>query len=459
MPQKKKKTSQTKTKGGVGHPSRHVSKSDYTANEAIVDQVIAGSEKTAEFAGIATLEESILSGAIEASLQSAQEDADLQQYLTQDDDILFAAINEAQFGGGTEECSHVKDVVKPAQFRRLIAKHKDWDHCQGCLNDHARIKKLAQTLDTALAALALADMSGDPTEGLPADSLWMCLSCCEINCGRALKKHAIVHHDKTRKDHPLAINLASLDCWCYECDDQLATSKNKNPAAQEYQSLLSKLLQARQSKAREVSVALAKKSKGAAPAAAKTRIFTPGLQNLGNTCFFNSVMQVLTETRSLKVILGDKNQSELPTSLSAITEKGLGPLTTTFKDFLFTMWKQQGGIVTPRDLFMQIAKKWKVFRGFREQDSQELMRHLFDGIRLEEVDLIKKKVAGESASSSSELDATSSHDESPKYVPFIDSCFSGKLASVIVCQSCKKVRPAMHETFQTANVYALRLNG
>lgn len=143
-------------------------------------------------------------------------------------------------------------------------------------------------------------------------------------------------------------------------------------------------------------------------------------------------MQILAETKSLRAILSEKGRASFHPSLAAETDSGLGPLTTTFKDFLFTTWKQQGGKVTPRDLFTQIAKKWRVFRGFRQQDSQELMRHLFDGIREEEQELIKK-IAEENPTKD---DANSP----PKYLPFIDSCFAGKLVSVIVCHSCKKVR-------------------
>lgn len=84
--------------------------------------------------------------------------------------------------------------------------------------------------------------------------------------------------------------------------------------------------------------------------------------------------------------------------------------------------------MTPRDLFTQIAKKWKVFRGMKEQDSQELMRYLFDGIKEEELDLIKKRQGTGRAPK-----------DSPKYAPFIESCFAGKLVSVIVCDACKKV--------------------
>lgn len=190
------------------------------------------------------------------------------------------------------------------------------------------------------------------------------------------------------------------------------------------------------------SIAHSKKSKGAvastptpAAAPAKAKVFTPGLQNLGNTCFFNSVMQILVETKSLKAILSEKGRAEFQHSLAAETGSGVGPLTDNFKDFLSTTWKQKGGIVAPRDLFHQIAKKWRVFRGFRQQDSQELMRHLFDGIREEEKELIK--TAGENPTSATGKDDTSLPS---KYVPFIDSCFAGKLVSVIVCHSCKKVR-------------------
>lgn len=128
------------------------------------------------------------------------------------------------------------------------------------------------------------------------------------------------------------------------------------------------------------------------------------------------------------------------------------------------MWKQQGGTIAPKELFNQIARKWKVFKGYKQQDSQELMRYLFDGVKQEELDMIKRQLSEEETKGENTLKGTQvnrrisatngvSNDDkdsentradetvevAPKYVPFIDSCFSGKLVSVIVCDTCKKV--------------------
>ena len=65
----------------------------------------------------------------------------------------------------------------------------------------------------------------------------------------------------------------------------------------------------------------------------------------------------------------------------------VGPLTDAFKEFLHEMWRSRNTVVSPRDLFSQISKKWQQFRGWRQQDSQELMRFLFDGIKIEELEV------------------------------------------------------------------------
>ncbi|KAF9127776.1 Ubiquitin carboxyl-terminal hydrolase 16 [Mortierella sp. 14UC] len=368
-----------------------------------------------------------------------------------DADSTTVAIDPSGSGpGGEGKCQHVKNAVKLPKLRKGIAHQKEWDHCQGCQAAESKAKKLAQRMDVSLSSMSLSELEKTAGESLSSESLWMCLTCCEINCGREIKNHALSHHDGKKNDHPLAINLGTRDCWCYDCNSYIVPSKNRNQVIQECQVIIEKTLQIKQSKMRAASAAISKKTKGETIVTAplpKAKVFAPGLQNLGNTCFFNSVVQVLTETKSLRSILSEDGgaSSGFPRSLAAGTDAGLGPLTTTFKDFLFNMWKQQGGTIAPRDLFTQIAKKWKVFRGFRQQDSQELMRYLFDGIKREELDMIKRHLSEEGGSqdekteeAKDEKSTGSEERKEPKFVPFIDSCFSGKLVSVIVCDACKK---------------------
>lgn len=115
-----------------------------------------------------------------------------------------------------KKCQHVKNAVKAPKFKKGLAHLKDWDHCQGCIAAEAKAKKLAkrqqQDSTEALEALSLGD-ADHSIEALDSESLWICLTCCEINCGRALKKHAIMHHEKNQHSHPLAINLGTMDCW------------------------------------------------------------------------------------------------------------------------------------------------------------------------------------------------------------------------------------------------------
>ena len=77
------------------------------------------------------------------------------------------------------------------------------------------------------------------------------------------------------------------------------------------------------------------------------------------------------------------------------------------------------------------------------------MRYLFDGIKHEELDMIKRHLSEEGANQDEKVEeakdekeeesAGSDEKKELKFVPFIDSCFSGKLVSVIVCDACKKV--------------------
>ena len=72
----------------------------------------------------------------------------------------------------------------------------------------------------------------------------------------------------------------------------------------------------------------------------------------------------------------------------------------------------------PKDLFMQLAKKWKQLKTMQEQDSQELLRYFLDALKDE--------------------DAGKSKDN----IHIVDEIFGGQLLNVIVCDTCKAVSTA-----------------
>ncbi|CAI2173263.1 9133_t:CDS:2, partial [Funneliformis geosporum] len=183
----------------------------------------------------------------------------------------------------------------------------------------------------------------------------------------------------------------------------------------------------------------------------RVRVTAPGLSNLGNTCFFNSVMQVVVGTTVLHDILTPTNPYHNPPHIdskkciAAIND--VDDLTDAFKKFLQQMWRAQESIIAPRELFSEISRKWQQFRGWRQQDSQELMRFLFDGIKSEELKLIKRQRERDGMMSNNNEDHTDdenledSDDEKQdvkKYESFIDACFGGKLVSLIICKVCNK---------------------
>ena len=114
--------------------------------------------------------------------------------------------------GGEGKCQHVKSAVKLPKLKKGIAHQRDWNHCQGCQNAESKAKKLAQRKEVSLSSLSISESEG-AGEPLSSESLWMCLTCCEINCGREIKKHSLAHHDIKKNNHPLVINLGTMDCW------------------------------------------------------------------------------------------------------------------------------------------------------------------------------------------------------------------------------------------------------
>ncbi|XP_068036864.1 ubiquitin carboxyl-terminal hydrolase 16 isoform X7 [Anomalospiza imberbis] len=185
-----------------------------------------------------------------------------------------------------------------------------------------------------------------------------------------------------------------------------------------------------------------------------------GLSNLGNTCFFNAVMQNLSQTPVLRELL---KEAKMPGTTIKIESPELcvepqlikldqpGPLTLAMHQIVTEMQETKKGVVTPKELFAQVCKKAIRFKGYQQQDSHELLRYLLDGMRAEEIQQISigilKALSDSNNQNEEELKKKIKEYEKKKGIQsFVDRIFGGELTSTIMCEECRTVS-LVHESF------------
>jgi len=284
-----------------------------------------------------------------------------------------------------KKCTHLKKMVKLKTINIALSKAKSLDICDDCEKEKTKFKEI-----------------------------FMCLNCAKFFCGNQDKQHTENHFKST--DHSVFMNIKSKTFYCFSCKDEIFFGGNRNLILTDVKNFVDNY-----EKKRKMEELNQIRKERYMENAKKSAIY-PGLRNLGNTCFFNSVMQCLTYTKPFEDIVNDKLEVEE------------GSLTDAFVLFLKTMHgklkvaeaNQNEGVkfsqayFTPDNLFNEIIAKWNQYKGYHQQDSHELLRHLLDGIRDEQLKAFKEK--GEE-----------------KKKTFIDEIFGGKLVNCIICDACRLI--------------------
>uniref|UniRef100_A0A674E6Q1 Ubiquitin carboxyl-terminal hydrolase n=1 Tax=Salmo trutta TaxID=8032 RepID=A0A674E6Q1_SALTR len=331
-------------------------------------------------------------------------------------------------------CQHVSKAVDLSSVKKVVTSSM-WSMCSDCLRERTMI-------------------DGEPASG---HDILICLKCGFQGCSQSESQHSTKHHQTLHPEsHCITVSLGTWKAWCFECNEELSTHCNKKALAQTLDFLQKHSVKAasgttsKMIKLREEPSDYADQSRGKSPVNNSTLVPVKGINNLGNTCFFNAVMQNLSQTHMLNDLIQDVKEKGhklkiCPPGALTVTLPSPEPLTSAMFLFLHSMKESGKGPVNPKILFNQLCQKAPRFKGYQQQDSQELLHYLLDSIRVEETKRIK---AGILKSFNNPTEKTAD-DETKRQVKaygkegvkmnFVDRIFVGELTNTIMCEECEHI--------------------
>ncbi|XP_008424461.1 ubiquitin carboxyl-terminal hydrolase 2a isoform X2 [Poecilia reticulata] len=161
-----------------------------------------------------------------------------------------------------------------------------------------------------------------------------------------------------------------------------------------------------------------------------------GLKNLGNTCFMNSILQCLSNTQSLRdYCLHNSHRRDLNNNSRTNTA-----LMEEFAKLIQIMWTSTSSeAVSPSEFKTQIQRYAPRFVGYNQQDAQEFLRFLLDGLH-NEVNRVTVRPRGTVEDFDHLPDEEKGKKMWSKYLEREDSkivdVFVGQLKSSLTCSHC-----------------------
>ncbi|ETO26124.1 ubiquitin carboxyl-terminal hydrolase 11 [Reticulomyxa filosa] len=165
-----------------------------------------------------------------------------------------------------------------------------------------------------------------------------------------------------------------------------------------------------------------------------------GLRNLGNTCFMNSTIQCLAQSPYLTeyFLKGD--------FIHHINHKNplgwKGKVAQAWAQLLQDMFSNKYKVIAPREFKTAIGEVAPRFMGYSQQDSQELLSFLLDGLH-EDLNQVQEKPATEAVESNGRPDEVVAAEAWRTYlkrnISAIVDLLQGQYKSRVECPDCGRV--------------------
>ncbi|KAK7115768.1 ubiquitin carboxyl-terminal hydrolase 3-like [Littorina saxatilis] len=298
-------------------------------------------------------------------------------------------------------------------------------------------------------------------------SPWICLQCGVINCGRYVNAHAKKHYEEAEK-HDVCMDCHNYMAYCYTCDEFVINDtasghlEKLRKSLESYSRLASKSQspQKRRGKRRRRDPSESSENDQKRRKKEDKKLYrpprTPGLRNLGNTCFMNAVLQSLSNIQHfcgyIKQLPSLEDKSvKVKRYNHAKKARDLGEdslVVEELRKILVALWQGNKSAISPESLFSVIWKVVPRFRGYQQQDAHEFMRYLLDRMHSELLQLLPYPT------SNSQFITQKSTST------IVTAIFGGLLQNEVNCLICgmesKKHDPFLDLSLDIPNQFAVR---